>query len=265
MRSFCSLTVLFSTFLAGLSADTLILRNGQTIEGRYLSSDGRNIQFEVNGKPFTYGAWLVRELRFSRRQTTQPEGPVAGLHGKEQQHAFCQILRDFVQERQRLTSEPNPIRRAGMHPPNPWEFEPRIAAVFGPSGEFTDWTGRLFFTVSGSAVSINFAPACPPGLPTVTFTNGYPSDHRRAATQARIDLSSSLAQQLSREKTGSECRVSGYLFLRSEEAVGGFRPAVPTTSIDSRQRLEGAQPGSIANVMNPQYLARFSQIQSLIH
>jgi hypothetical protein len=75
---------------------------------------------------------------------------------------FCQVLRDFVQERQRLTSEPNAIQRARMHPPDPWEFEPRVTAVFGPSGEFADWTGRLFFTVSGSAVSINFGPACPP-------------------------------------------------------------------------------------------------------
>lgn len=192
---------LFLALPPAIWADTLILKDGQAINGHYLSSDADSVQFEVNGKPFRYAVWLIRELRFSSA-AGQPEVRSAGLHGKEHEQAFCQVLRDFQKERQRLTSEPNPIRRAQMQPPDPWTFESRVAAVFGPSGEFTNWTGRLFFTVSGSIVSINFAPACPPGVPTVGFTNGYPTDRRAEAAQALIDVFSPLAQELSRKQNG---------------------------------------------------------------
>jgi hypothetical protein len=262
MRSFLYTALLF-TLCKGFEADTLILKNGQTVNGRYLSSDANNVQFEVDGKRFRYAVWLIRELRFSKSGVAQPQIGSTGLQGKQQQDAFCQVLRDFQQERRRLTSDPNPIRRAQMPPPDPWKFESRLAAVFGPSGEFTEWTGRVYFTVPGSNVSINFAPTCPPGLPAVTFTNGYPADRRHTALQARISLSSPLAQQLGQEKSGSECRVSGHLFPRSEDTPRPILslPSSNSAQTDPRQRFEGAQSGINANVTNPQYLAAFSQIQ----
>jgi len=258
--------VLLFVSSTGVSGDTLILKDGQKIEGHYLSSDAEHVRFEVDGKTFGYAVWLIRELRFSGTAPVHAEVRPAGLQGKEQQEAFCQVLTDFQQERRRLAGDPNPIRRAQMHPPDPWIFEPRLAAVFGSAGEFTDWTGRVFFTVSRSSVSIQFTPNCPAGAPTVTFTNGYPTDHRATAGQARITLSSPLAQQLGRGETGAEYRVSGHLFLRSAEPSGGIRGIVRNpTPVDPRQRFEGAQPGGFGNVANPQYLVQFSQFQSVSH
>jgi hypothetical protein len=58
------LPVLFILACRMAGGDTLILKDGQKIEGRYLSSTDSAVQFEVNGKPFTYSTWLIRELRF---------------------------------------------------------------------------------------------------------------------------------------------------------------------------------------------------------
>jgi hypothetical protein len=55
--------------------DTLILKDGQKIEGRYLSSTDSAVQFEVNGKPFTYSTWLIRELRFHPGTSPSPAPP----------------------------------------------------------------------------------------------------------------------------------------------------------------------------------------------
>lgn len=133
------------------SGDTLLLKNGRKIDGRYLSSDADRVQFEVNGKPFTYAVWLIRELRFSGVEPAHDEVRPAG---KPQQEAFCQVLIDFQRERRRVASDPNPIRRAQMQPPDPWTFESRLIAVLvrtasfpiGPAGcssRFRDRAYRL--------------------------------------------------------------------------------------------------------------------------
>lgn len=135
----------------GVSGDTLLLKNGRKIDGRYLSSDADRVQFEVNGKPFTYAVWLIRELRFSGVEPAHDEVRPAG---KPQQEAFCQVLIDFQRERRRVASDPNPIRRAQMQPPDPWTFESRLIAVLvrtasfpiGPAGcssRFRDRAYRL--------------------------------------------------------------------------------------------------------------------------
>jgi hypothetical protein len=48
------LPLLFTLACRMACGDTLILNNGQKIEGRYLSSTDSAVQFEVNGKLFTY-------------------------------------------------------------------------------------------------------------------------------------------------------------------------------------------------------------------
>jgi hypothetical protein len=244
--------------------DTLILRDGQRIEGRYLSSTDSAVQFEVNGKPFTYSTWLIRELRFHPGASSLPAPPAAysGPRGKEQQDQFCAVLKDYVQARNKVAAEQNPIRRAEMHPPDPWSFEDSIARVFGPNGEFVDWTGRLFFSVTGSDVVLTFQPSCGSG-PSISFTNGYPADQRASARAARIPLSSPLADKLREASPGSLFRVSGHLFARS--GAGNSHITSAGNQLDARQRFEGAQANAAANATNPQYLAQFTVLAPAGH
>ncbi len=240
-------------------ADTLLLTNGQKIEGRYLSSTTDSVQFEVEGKPFTYSTWLIQEIQF-HSGTSQPAAqppPYTGPRGNQQQDQFCEVLTDFVHARNKTASEPNPIRRAQIHSADPRSFEDSIARVFGPNGEFVDWTGRLFFSVSGSDVVFTFQPTCGPGS-SVTLTNGYPVDPRSEARTARISLSSPLAQKLRDAPPGATYRVSGHLFPHKNDTNSRVRT-------DSRQRFESAQPNGVANVTNPQYLVQFTELAPAGH
>jgi hypothetical protein len=134
--------------------------------------------------------------------------------GKEQQDQFCTVVKNYIQARNKVAAEANPIRRAEMHPPDPWSFEDSIARVFGPNGEFVDWTGRLFFSVAGSDVVLTFQPTCG-SASSISFTNGYPADQRASARAARISLSSPFADKLREASPGSVFRVSGRLFART--------------------------------------------------
>lgn len=50
MRHFRFAIALLLMSSIGVSGDTLILKDGQKIDGRYLSSDAGHVQFEVDGK-----------------------------------------------------------------------------------------------------------------------------------------------------------------------------------------------------------------------
>lgn len=63
---------LLLSLACSMAGDTLILKDGQKIEGRYLSSTDSAVQFEVNWKPFTYSTWLIRELRFHSGASPSP-------------------------------------------------------------------------------------------------------------------------------------------------------------------------------------------------
>jgi hypothetical protein len=203
-------------------------------------------------------------LRFHSGTSGSPAPAPAytGPRGKEQQDQFCAVLKDYIQARNKVAAEPNPIRRAEMHPPDPWSFEDSIARVFGPNGEFVDWTGRLFFSVTGSDVVLTFQPTCQSGS-SISFTNGYPADQRASARAAHIPLSSPLAAKLREASPGSVFRVSGHLFGRS--SAGNSRMTSAGSQSDARQRFEGAQANAAANVTNPQYLAQFTDVTPADH
>lgn len=113
------LPLLFTLACCMARGDTLILKDGQKIEGRYLSSTDSTVQFEVNGKPFTYSTWLIRELRFHPgvNSSPSPATPYNGPRGKEQQDQFCTVLKNYIQARNKVSAsriqsgEPRCIRR----------------------------------------------------------------------------------------------------------------------------------------------------------
>lgn len=75
--------LLVSSIVFRVAGDTLILKDGQKIDGRYLSSDAEHVQFEVDDKTFTYAVWLIRELRFSGNALVAGQVRPAGLQGKQ--------------------------------------------------------------------------------------------------------------------------------------------------------------------------------------
>ena len=114
--TFLPLLLTLACRIAG--GDTLILKDGQKIEGRYLSSTDSAIQFEVNGKPFTYSTWLIRELRFHPGANSLSGGepftsPGGGVQWPARKRAAGSILRRF----EGLHSGPEQSRgRAESHP-----------------------------------------------------------------------------------------------------------------------------------------------------
>ena len=108
------LPLLFS-LACSMAGDTLIPKDGQKLEGRYLSSTDSAVQFEVNGKPFTYSTWLIRELRFHSGASPSPVPAPAysGPRGKEQQDQFCTVLKNYIQARKQSLgrAQPHPARR----------------------------------------------------------------------------------------------------------------------------------------------------------
>lgn len=260
------LLLLIATFCCWAAGDTLILKDGRTIEGRYLAATRSSVQFEVDGKPYTYAIWLIRELRFhsGAAPSASPQPPYTGPRGKAQQDRFCGVLHEFIQARNKVSAEPNPIRRTQMHPPDPWSFEDSIAQVFGPNGEFADWTGRLFFSVTGSNVVLTFQPTCPSGS-AISFTNGYPVDVRPSAHIAQIPLSSPLAESLRNAPPGGVYRVSGHLFAGTNAGDTRVVGSSPGSRTDSRQHFESAQAHGVANVTNPQYLVQFTEAAPVGH
>jgi hypothetical protein len=59
------LALSFISMVALLSADTLLLKNGSTINGRFVSGDAHSIRFAVGGQTNTYDVIDVDSLRFS--------------------------------------------------------------------------------------------------------------------------------------------------------------------------------------------------------
>lgn len=260
------LLLLFATGCRLVAGDTLVSKDGQVIEGRYLAATRSSVQFEVDGKPYTYATWLIHELRFhpGAAPSAPPPAAYTGPRGKAQQDRFCEVLHEFVQARNKVSAEPNPIRRAQLPPPDPWSFEDSIAPVFGPNGEFVDWTGRLFFSVTGSNVVLTFQPTCGAGS-AISFTNGYPVDARPSAHAARIPLSSPLAEKLREASPGGVYRVSGHLIARTSAGETHVLGSSAENRTDARQHFESSQANGVANVTNPQYLVQFTEATSAGH
>ena len=58
-----------------LPADTLILRNGSTINGKFVSGDSRSIRFATGSQVNTYDLADIDNLRFDGATAAQPPPP----------------------------------------------------------------------------------------------------------------------------------------------------------------------------------------------
>lgn len=69
-----------------LSADTLVLRNGATVQGTYLGGDARQIRMDQNGAIQTYDVGQVQSVIFSEPGSQPPPPPAAQNYPPPQQN-----------------------------------------------------------------------------------------------------------------------------------------------------------------------------------
>ncbi len=72
MKRFALCTILIISTVSVAAADTLLMRDGQTIRGTYLGGTARQVRIEVNGEVRNYDVSLVRSVTFS---APAPEAP----------------------------------------------------------------------------------------------------------------------------------------------------------------------------------------------
>ncbi|MBV9085297.1 MAG: hypothetical protein JOZ62_21690, partial [Acidobacteriaceae bacterium] len=159
-----------------LNADSLILKSGTAVSGTYAGGDARSIRFVVGDQVKVFSindvdrlvfesGTAVSEGRSSANSTRDRSGAeesstVSAPAAPEKQRRFCELMQDYRAANMRYTNEPNPIKRADMRKPDPYDWEQRIVDVFGASGRFDKWTGAVRFHVDGNHIAVSFFPEC---------------------------------------------------------------------------------------------------------
>jgi hypothetical protein len=249
-------------------ADSLTLKGGRVVSGAYLGGSTTAIRFMVGDRVETYPIASVETIIFgdsapvsrpdrsgfeySPHATRTSTEAVATTPDKQQR--FCEVLQHYRDSVARYTNEPNPIRRAGMSKPDPFEWEDRVVALMGTSGRFDNWRGTVRFHVEGQWVAASFFPACKGFGQAIEFST---AQHYRLGVKENetlIPLNSPVARSLGKLSVNQMVAASGHLF---HLLVGG-RLLVKS---DSRQRYRNAADGPPASVASPRYLAAFDQIE----
>ncbi len=147
----------------------------------------------------------------------------------DKQAKFCKVIAVYRTDVMRAVNEPNPIIRAGMHKPAPADYDGRLAAILGTSGEFDSWRGTVRFHVAGQWVVLEFTPDCktPQAIAFATAN----SAQMRDGTQTLIPLKSPLARTLSRVKSNDSVMVSGHLLYTGGKSAYRGSPDNPNPSV----------------------------------
>jgi hypothetical protein len=125
-----------------LAADTLVLRTGPPVSGTYAGGDARSIRFIVGDQVKVFPVSDVVSVQFDNpnKQPSSSEGlrtpsePAAPStpYVADKQLKFCQVISDYRDANTRYANEPNPIKRADMRKPDPYDFfEQRIVDLLG--------------------------------------------------------------------------------------------------------------------------------------
>jgi len=192
----------FLLCLASLRADTVVLSTGESVKGHLLSADEHTVRIQdACGIIEEIPRVRVTTIRFSAIMASEKAAsaspPISPHEAPEEQRQFCSLVTQFQKEQMVYPQETNPIRKAGMLPPDPYRYEPQVRALFGPQPQFVKWTGRLRFATSGRSVGIVFTPTCdPPQM--IQFANfveqpGFPGQDRATV----IHTDSPIARTLS--------------------------------------------------------------------
>ena len=255
------------------AADSLVLRSGTTVNGTYAGGDSRSVRFIVGDQVRTFPIADVvrivfegggtpaaqaapRESSEGSRRSTEPAIPDTP-DVADKQLRFCEVIQDYREANMRFTNEPNPIRRAEMRKPDPYDWEQRIVALLGTSGRFDGWRGTVRFHVDGRHIAASFFPDCKGFPQTIEFATAsrYVLGSRDSNTM--IPLHSPIADTLSRTSGNQTVIASGHLFYMAHGNMGNFQSGQKG---ELRQRYKSAPNYPPASVASPHYLAAFDSM-----
>ena len=232
---------------AVLSADTIHLKSGQTVTGTWIGGDNREVRIAVGDRVQTIASGDIVRIDFGDSASASSPSPSSepvvptNPDTTNKQAKFCDVIAAYRTDAMRVANEPNPIVRAGLHKPEPAEYDSRLAAILGTSGEFDSWHGTVRFHVTGQWVVLEFTPDCKPPQ-AVAFATANSAQMRDGA-QTLIPLNSPLARTLSRVKSNDSVLVSGRLLY-----------------IEGKSTYRGSPDNPNPSVAAPRYLAQFNSV-----
>lgn len=224
-----------------LSADTIHLKSGQTVTGTWIGATNREVRIAVGDSEQKIAISDIARIDFGDSASSAaplasdvpviPDKPdLANKQGK-----FCDVVAGYRADVMRVINEPNPIVRAGLHKPNPAEYNGRLAAILGKSGQFDSWRGTIRFSVAGSWAVVEFTPDCKPPQ-GVAFATAR-SAQTAGGTQTLIPLNSPIARSLSRLKANDSVVASGHLLYTGGKSFYQGSPDNPNPSAASPRYL----------------------------
>ena len=263
---FTKVSFFASFFCLVLSADTVVLTTGDSIDGHLLSTDEHTIRLrDARGIIEEIPREKVSTIRFSASAAETGNAQVSGRAAAgppEQQQRFCELVARFREEATAYMQETNPIRKAGMISPDPYRSEPQVRTLFGPEHRFLNWTGTLRFGTSGHSVGIVFTPSCDPPNPAIQFANaieqpGFAVQDRASVIHADSPIARTLAAAKAGDQpatvSGSWIPISG--LARFNQVLGG-----PANTGSGRALFRSQTNPSGASVAQPNYLVQFISV-----
>jgi len=259
-------------FPAILAADSLVMKSGQTITGTYAGGDARSIRFVVGDQVKTFPVENVTRIVFENISaggsngadhtlpnagTGTAPGAVTARDIPDEQSKFCEIVQDYRAANIRFLNEANPIKRAAMRKPDPYDWEERIVSVLGTSGRFDNWTGTVRFHVDGRHIAMSFFPDCQGAPQAIEFVTASQYVFGSKDSKTMVPLHSPLADTLGQIKTNQTVVASGHLFYLAHGSLGNFSTGQKP---ELRERYKSEPNYPAASVASPHYLAAFDSI-----
>jgi hypothetical protein len=263
--------LLFLLLPAILAGDSLVLKSGDTIAGTYAGGDARSIRFVVGDQVKTFPVDTVVRIVFENSpglagNATDDVWPKAGAAASatskkadipDGQRRFCEIVADYRSANVRFSNEANPVKRAEMRKPDPYDWEERLVSVLGTSDRFDNWTGTVRFHVDGRHVAMSFFPDCQAAPQAIEFATASRYVFGSRDSNTMIPLHSSIADTLRQIKANQTVVASGHLFYLAPSSLGNFSTGQKP---ELRQRYKSEPNYPAASVASPHYLAAFDSI-----
>jgi hypothetical protein len=257
-------------FCSMILADSITLKNGQQLQGTFVGGDTRTVRFVIGSEVRTIAVPEISMIRFGNASSIPSSVPEARKpEGSGDQKQLCQAVLAFRQDSMSFNNEANPIRRAEMRRPDPFDYEPSVVAILGESGSFMNWTGTVRFSVEGSRIYLAFYPDCAGAPQAIAFATAHAASGAQSfqASSTLIPLNSPISRTLRSGAENFRARVSGHAFFINGN---GFvttinRIAGSANQVNARQRYRGEMPNAPASVANPHYLAKFDSVEPMAH
>jgi hypothetical protein len=253
-------------------ADSLVLKSGEAITGTYAGGDPRSIRFVVGDQVKMFPVENVIRIVFENTSVATGNGadqtwPKAGTGARpglvsahdipDEQRKFCEIVQDYRAANIRFSNEANPIKRAEMRKPDPYDWEPRLVSVLGTSGQFDKWAGTVRFHLDGRHIAMSFFPDCEGASQSIEFATATHYVFGSKESNTMIPLHSAIADVLGQTSPNQSVTVSGHLFYLAHGNLGNYSTG---QKAEFRQRYKSAPNYPAASVAAPYYLAAFDSI-----